>query len=190
MEFRIKEKILIYFHKVLNMNESRLTKIVYEEQKRLNFPNCWYKEVISDIKLIDINLKENQIKNLTKEQWKKVVREKMIIIIENNIRNNSKAKLRFIKGSKFEMKEYLGCEDASSLLKLKLNMVDLRVNYKGKYSDSLCRRCWAHEEYIENLWDCPSFYQKPKMEKTCLATNNSKILKSINNTLRKFLTNG
>ena len=76
MEFRVKEKRLIYFHKILNMSESRLTKIVYEEQKRLNFPNCWYKEVTSDLKMIDINLKECQIRDLTKEQWKQIVREK------------------------------------------------------------------------------------------------------------------
>ena len=94
----------MYFHKILSMNESRLTKIVYEEQKRLNFPNCWYKEVISDLKMIDINLKECQIKNLTKQQWKKIVREKMIIITENNIENMKKTKLRFIKDSKFGMR--------------------------------------------------------------------------------------
>ena len=188
MEFRIKEKRLMYFHKILSMNESRLTKIVYEEQKRLNFPNCWYKEVISDLKMIDINLKECQIKNLTKQQWKKIVREKMIIITENNIKNMKKTKLRFIKDSKFGMKEYLGCEEASSLLKLKLNMVDLRANYKGKYTDSLCRRCGSHEEYIEHLWDCPNFYQRPETEKICLDTNNSEVLKSINKTLQRFLT--
>ena len=190
MEFRIKEKRLMYFHKVLNMKESRLTKIVYEEQKRLNFPNCWYKEVNGDIKVIDVNLKEYQIKNLTKEQWKKIFREKMIIIIENNIRNNKKTKLRFINGNKFEIKEYLGCEEASSVLKLKLNMVDLRANYKGKYTDSLCRRCGSHEEYIEHLWNCPSFYQKPLKEMTCLITNNSKSLKNIYNTLQEFLNQG
>ena len=78
-----------------------MTKIVYEEQKRFNFPNCWCKEVNSDIKMIDVNLKEYQIKNLTKEQWKKIVREKMMIIIENNIRNNKKTKFRFINGNKF-----------------------------------------------------------------------------------------
>ena len=73
-------------------------------------------------------------KNLTKEQWKKIVREKMIKIKE---KDKKKTKLRFIKGSMFEMKEYLGCEQASSLLKLKVNMVDLRANNKGKYIDSL-----------------------------------------------------
>ena len=155
------------------MNESRLTKIVYEGQKRLNFPNCWHKEIINDLKMLDIDLKECYIRNLTKEQWKKVVREKMIKIKENNTKNIKKTKLRFVKGSQFGMKEYLGCEEASSLLKLKLNMVNLRANYKGKYTDSLCRRCGFYEEYIEHLWDCPNFYQKPKMKKTCLDTNNS-----------------
>ena len=51
-----------------------------------------------------------------------------------------------IKGIKFEMKEYIGCGEASSLLKIKLNIVNLRANYKGKYTDSLCRRCGPHEE--------------------------------------------
>ena len=137
--------------------------------------------------MIDINLKECQIKNLTKEQWKKIVRDKMIKIIETNIKDNKKAKLRFIKGSKFEMKEYLGCEEASSLLKLKLNMVDLRANYKGKYTESLCRRCGFHEEYVEHLLDCPRFYQKPKMKKTCLDTNNSEVQKNIKKPFKNFL---
>ena len=187
MEFRIKEKRLIYFHKILNMNESRLTKKVYEEQKRLNFRNCWYKEVSNDLKMIDINLKECQIKNLTKKQWKKIVREKMIKIIETNIKDNKKTKLIFNKGSKFEMKEYLGCEEALSLLKLEINMVDLRRNYKGKYTDSLCRRCGLHEECLEQLWDCPCFYQKPK---TCLVTSKSEVVKNVNKTLQKFLAQG
>ena len=71
MDFRIKEKRSIYFHKILNMNESRLTKIVYEEQNRLNFPNCWHKEVINDLNMLYIDLKECQIRNLTSVQWKK-----------------------------------------------------------------------------------------------------------------------
>ena len=69
-------------------------------------------------------------------------------IIATNIKDNKKTKLRFIKGGKFEMKEYLRCEEASSLLKLTLNMVDLRANYKRKYTDSLYRRCRLHEEYM------------------------------------------
>ena len=89
----------------------------------------------------------------------------MIKVIETNIKDNKKTKLRFIKGSKFEMKEYLGCEQASSLLKLKLNMVDLRANYKGKYTDSLCRRCGLHEEYLRTLMGLSIFLSKTQGEK-------------------------
>ena len=74
------------------------------------------------------------------------------------------------------MKEYLKCEKASSLLKLELKLADLIANYKGKYTDSFCRRCGSHVEYIERLFDCPDFYQKPKIEKTCLATNKAEVL--------------
>ena len=81
------------------------------------------------------------------------------------------------KDSKLKMKEYLRCEEASSLLKLKLKMSGLIANYKGKYTDSLCRGCGSHEEYIERLLDCPNFYQIPKMKRTCLATNIAKALK-------------
>ena len=111
----------------------------------------------------------------------------MIIIIENNIKNIKKIKPRFINGSKFGRKDYLGCEEAASLLKLKLNMVDLRAKYKGKYTDCLCRRCGSHEEYNEHLLDCPNFYKKPKMKKTCLDTNNSEVLKASTKAFKDFL---
>ena len=75
------------------------------------------------------------------------------------------------------MKEYLRFEEASSLLKLKLKLADLKGNYIGKFTDSFCRRCGCHEEYIERLLDCPNFYQKPKIEKTCLAIKKAKVLK-------------
>lgn len=71
-----------------------------------------------------------------------------------------KTKLRFIKGSKFEMKEYLRCVEASSILKLNLNVVDQRANYKGKCTASLCRRCGSPAEYVENLWDCQKYFLK------------------------------
>ena len=50
--------------------------------------------------------------------------------------NYKKTNLRFIKNSKFPMTEYLRCEEASLLMKLKLKIADLMSNYKGKYTDS------------------------------------------------------
>ena len=67
MEYRIKEKRLLYLQKILKMNENRMTKMVYDEQKRLNFPNCWYEEVMNDLNTLNITLNEKEIGNLSKE---------------------------------------------------------------------------------------------------------------------------
>ena len=40
MKYRIQEKRLTYWHKMLNMNDTRLVKQVYEEQKQLKLVNC------------------------------------------------------------------------------------------------------------------------------------------------------
>ena len=56
------------------------------------------------------------------------------------------------------MKEHLRCAEASSLLTFELKFADLIANYKRKYTDSFCKRCGSHEEYIERLLDCPNFY--------------------------------
>ena len=66
-------------------------------------------------------------------------------------------KLRFIKQSNFGIKNYIKDKEGVSLLKLKLNMTDMKANYKANHNNSLCRRCGTQEEKIEHLWDCPEF---------------------------------
>ena len=56
-------------------------------------------------------------------------------------------------------------------------MADLIANYKGKYTDSFCKRFGSHEELIERLLDFPIYIEKPKSESTRQATNQAKVLK-------------
>ena len=87
------------------MNEKRLTKKVYEEQKRLGLPNCWHKEVMSDLKMLDINRSEENIRNITRAEWKSLIKEKLKAGLEDNIKNTKMTKLRFIKQSNFGIKK-------------------------------------------------------------------------------------
>ena len=188
MEYRIKEKRLLYLQKILKMNENRMTKMVYDEQKRLNFPNCWYEEVMNDLNTLNITLNEKEIGNLSKEQWKTIVRNKYITKIEDDIKSNDMTKLRFIKDSNFGMKEYVKCKEGSLLLKVKLNMVELKANYKGKFRNTRCRRCGTQDEYIEHLWECKySSSEYRRIDKACLLKNNIKALNSISRHVQEFL---
>ena len=50
------------------------------------------------------------------------------------------------------IKEYIKHKKGPMLLKLKLNMTDLKANFKGKYDNISCRRCGLHEENEKNIY--------------------------------------
>ena len=98
----------------------------------------------------------------------------------------NKTKLRLLKDNCFGRKQYIAHKDAANLLLLKLNMTDLKANYKGKYEDVMCRRCGAQEENIEHLFHCQKFKEKPMNLRNLLKTD-SKKLRKIFEKVRTFL---
>ena len=86
------------------------------------------------------------------------------------------------------MIEYVKCKEGSLLLKVKLNMVELKANYKGKFRNTRCRRCGTQDEYIEHLWECKySSSEYRRIDKACLLKNNIKALNSISRHVQEFL---
>ena len=97
MVYRIKLKRLQYLHKLINIKETRLTKQVYQEQKQLNLRNGWYYEIMNDLIELNIQYSEKQISDLSRKDWKKIVKSKIIKRIEQQVKNSDKTKIRFIK---------------------------------------------------------------------------------------------
>ena len=173
--YRIKMKRLVYLRKMIKMKDSRLTKKVYKEQKRLNLNNCWNSEIKNDLKELNINISEKQIGKLTSKEWKNMIINRITSLIQRDMKECNKTKLRLIKDNCFGKKEYITHKDAANLLLLKLNMTDLKANYKGKHEDTLCRRCGAQEENIEHLFHCQNFKEKPLNSKNLLKTDPAKL---------------
>ena len=119
------------------MKDTRLVKQVYEEQKRLNLVDCLYNTIMEDLESLKIYLRERQIGKLQTKEWKSLINKKIIESIEIELCQNYKTKMRFITITLFGLKSYEGAK----LLKLKLNMTELKTNYKGKHENALCRRC-------------------------------------------------
>ena len=103
----------------------------------------------------EINMKETRltkhISDLSRKDWKKIVISKIIKRIEKQVKNSHKTKMRFVKKGNFGIKEYIKHKKGPMLLKLKLNMTDLKANYKGKYNNISFRWCGLHEENLEHL---------------------------------------
>ena len=59
------------------------------------------------------------------------------------------------------MEEYVQNCDAElvqRIMKIRLNMVECKCNYKGKYSDTICMAC-DKEETTEHLFECHHYRQ-------------------------------
>ena len=185
IEHRIIIRKLMYLKKILNMPDSRLVKIVYNEQKRLGMTKCWWNEVWTIIKNLGITINENHISIMTKKEWSKLVKAIIVVRLNEINKKNSETKLRLIRNSHFGLKAYLKDTKASDLLMLKLNMIDLKANYTAKYKDNTCRRCGKHKEYVEHLWECKKFKMK-NCSKDKLLSNDPKALKRIMREVKRF----
>ena len=62
---------------------------------------------------------------------------------------------------KWERRKYImewTAEECKNILKIRLNMVNARANYKGTYGgDTKCRACKTEEETTEHLIDCEQY---------------------------------
>ena len=133
IEHKIKIRKLVYWHKILNLDAKRLVKAIYDEQKRMGLKNCWYSEICSISFELGIHLSETEISSLKEKEWVKIVNEKVIEEMNSANKTNQNTKLRLIRKSSFGLKNYLkNSKLAPKLLSIKLNMTELRANYKGK----------------------------------------------------------
>ena len=76
----------------------------------------------------------------------------------------SMKKLRFVNcNKKFEgNKEIikLSVDEVTKFLKIKLNMLQLKENYKNKELDTICRSCQETNETTEHLFSCKNIVTK------------------------------
>ena len=78
IEYKIKIRKLVYWHKLLNFDETRLVKTIYNEQKRMGLKDCWYSEICNISSELSIHLSETEISNLKEKEWLKIINEKVI----------------------------------------------------------------------------------------------------------------
>ena len=48
-------------------------------------------------------------------------------------------------------------EKVKSIMKVRLNMVEVKANFKGKYPDLKCAACKQEEETTEHVIKCPEY---------------------------------
>ena len=168
-KYIIKYKMLMFLHHIVHSSDDRMAKrIILRQQQMLEEHNkrrTWYFELNEWIEVmkIDISIRTKELENKTKSKWKKELKEKLAGAIEREFQDETeqKTKLRFQRNKLFQREEYVqqcNAEMVQRIMKIRLNMVECKSNFKGKYSDTTCLVC-DKEETTEHLFECEHYKQ-------------------------------
>jgi hypothetical protein len=155
-------KRLMHFHQLIHSDERRLTrKMLINQMDGKGKGKSWYGDGVEPW-IVRLGLKEMEghIEEVTKTEWKRAVKEGLDQCVQKELigQKDKMTKLRFTRS--FEIQDYVrNCPmvKVTKIMKLKLNMIELKSNFKGKYSDVLCPACGEENETTEHALVCKEY---------------------------------
>ena len=147
------------------LNESMETTVreVYETQKCDSKRGDFVDLVQKDIKEIELDLNEEEIKAMNKMEWKTFIDEKIkVAALKNlNLENSKLDKTKHIDFKELKMSEYLIKNKESSLTQIIFSIrsgtLDIKSWNPWKYDDILCVGCGKEEENMTHFMSCMTY---------------------------------
>ena len=167
-------KKLMFLHHLVHSEAERISRQIVIVQEQQHIEETWYSELQEKTKLMDINIETEEVEKFEKSTWKKMVKEQISKRINQELQQQyeNKTKLRFLKGKPFEQEEYFetaNAEQCRSIMELRLNMMELKMNYKSMYDDTICTGCFEEQETTEHFLKCKKMQE---LTGNCIVTNN------------------
>ena len=150
-------KKLMYLHLLLNSEENRIArKIIVNQKNGEELKKNWYNEINYWLQKLELKEEESKITTMLKSEWKKVVKERIFEAVKEEVTEKLQTtKLRFVED--IGKKEYVRecrMEEVKEIMKIRLNMTELKPNFGGKYRDRLCPACQEEDETTEHVVQC------------------------------------
>ena len=159
--YQIIYKRLMYFHQLIHSNEERVArKMVINQKNGMGTGRTWYDGVEKWLVELEITKDIETIQKISKIRWKRDIKRKMERLLEQEMEEQlgKMTKLRFIE--KFGKKDYvqnLPMAKVKDIMKMRLNMCELKSNFKRKYVDELCPACELEKETTEHVILCGEY---------------------------------
>ena len=141
---------------ILKSDDSRLSKTIVAEQRRLDIPKSLYNTANEICKKYSIDW--DKLSTMKKSELKGILKKKINWNMKENIIRRKTKKMRFLDTSSFTKKKYIDETDGDTcikILKLRLNMVKVANNYKNNNIEDVCPHCRGHGDATEHLFSCP-----------------------------------
>jgi hypothetical protein len=170
-EQRLEYKRIMLLHQIITSKESRFLKQVIEQQIKDTWQGCWMEQTTMICQKYDI--RTETIRELTKDKLKEIMKTRINTYLEQSIQDQSKekTKLRFCSDFKrklYTMRGSLKFDNVKCIMKLRLNMLELKTNYKGVNKNETCDLCKMENDTTEHLFECKkvkeSIKNVPKIE--------------------------
>ena len=147
IRFHIKARRLMYLHYLLNRNKNELVSKILYTQINDKTKNDWYSTVQCDLKDLGINYLElEEIKNMKKDAFKKLIKEKISDIALKYLLegNEDKSKSKYLKYYQLKIQSYLLSKNTTTrqkkyLFHFRTRMIKVGHNYGRKVSCPVCQ---------------------------------------------------
>ena len=149
-----------------------MVKQVYNTMKEDSKIGDFVDMIKKDIKIVGIQMTEDEIKEESATRWKKNVNDKVkaaafeFLVSENK----QKTKTNIIKFEKLEMSKYLERNRDEQLTKFifktRSGTLDIKDWYQWKYENNLCIGCETKAETMDHFMSCSAYNVEKKSEQT------------------------
>ena len=160
----IHKRKLAFLHHVLSLDVNDPILRMYHQQISLPFEKNWGNEVSALRKEYGIMLSDTEIKTLSKQSWKSVVKKAIELktFTELSAVSASKSKTSTLKYTVFQRQGYtrkLSCTAVSTIFRFRTRTLACKVNHKESYANLLCRICATAPESQLHVVNCPAVFQ-------------------------------
>jgi hypothetical protein len=157
LKFIIKMRRMMYYWHILNRDEGDLLFKFFSVQKFSPSKCDWALQVQRDKADLNLNFSELEIKSMSCEKFKSILKQKIDDTAKSYLKNKRKEKTKNIDINHFKPKEYLMSKNLSvtevqNLFKLRNCMIDVKGNFhSGNKDDMWCRTCNLFTETQQHL---------------------------------------
>ena len=160
---------LTFLHHILTLDSTDPVLLMFIQLKCFPGERNWANDVLELMELYGIQYDEEQISEMSKYSWKRLVKEKVQAVAFSNLIEecSSMKKTKHLKYESFGCQTYLTSMspvDACVLFKARLNSVNCKGNMPSAFQDMTCRLCGDAVENQQHIVNCVHV----RGEKTCL----------------------
>ena len=152
---------LMFYWSVLNKSESELVRQVLHTQQLSPVKNDWCVQIAADLKLCHIDLTESEISNMSKYQFKSLVRKKVTqlareYLVDLKAKHSKSAGLSdsFVKMQDYLISDSMSTEEKQLLFKFRTQTYPCKTNFRKLYEPDLSCSICLKEDNPEHLLTC------------------------------------